>query len=280
MKHLIDLRRFERNLRDVALLLAVALLTGAVLPASATTREQKAARTPDWAAAGDAWRNAPWTADDTPFNSIRVDIDRSTAAGVDPTKTFQSWWERYQKGRTAVTIFGMSYAAYALLRAATGPKNVDAYNAMGWMYYNVERHIIPATYNFARLAFLSSGVEGGAPSYIPLGERLLNKNPYDYEVTLYQARNLAIRNHAGDADRAAQFEKEIAERNPSDPELIRVLADVAWDKACDRHSRSLANEAFGYSDQYIRRLPPNSYRRDEAEQTLQHLKALVEKWQP
>jgi hypothetical protein len=159
------------------------------VPASTAESRKEAA---DGIARYRNWLNSKWTDDDAPYAAIRAEIDAKIKRGVSPDAIANSITEMSNHGfynpkayvdpKIVFTYYYAKHQYYLSTRKTEDPNLVGELNDI---YIIVRNHSeeIPHTYNFARLVYQIGLINYfDYTYYLPLGERLYQKDPNDARI--------------------------------------------------------------------------------------------------
>ena len=171
-----------------------AVCGGLLLPSfvqAAPTWESRYKDAPD--AAQWQWTQAPWDASDKPFIAIRKRIDEAVAKGQKPevlARRFKELARMSAPGapkfkifkRDAKAQFAFGYSSYLAWQAIRLQNNRRGRLALVDVPFALEQPPFPRSYQYARLMFIVASISFQDQRLRWAGERLLKRNPNDYEV--------------------------------------------------------------------------------------------------
>lgn len=130
------------------------------------------------------WTTEKWTADEKPYQRIRLSVDKFVKAGQDPLKLAGQYEvESRHRPTDPQKLFRWAYAAY--LVNLRNPRSREAGAILGPLNAMQNWLIKAHSYEFTRLRFLMQRKENfgsGSRDLIPVGERLHARNPQDHAV--------------------------------------------------------------------------------------------------
>ena len=201
------------------------------------------------------WANEAWTGDDTPYQSIELEVDKSLITSWSISDLLQqASTQAQQKPVASKALFRWAYLARQVVRAQ--PKTYFSYPAIQMISVVLAHGNSPKTYSYARLRFLVSDQN---PAFTELGERLLQRDPNDNSVkyylsidysALFSKRSQRSRNHEVDSQlkqRALTLAEQVIAASPADPDYRAALAAVyvaSWDDK--KNSQDAANGIAAY----------------------------------
>ena len=226
-----------------------------------------------------AWMNAPWTEDDSPYQAVRDTIERVLSSGRKPADVVK----QYQTGTTQrpsdpVAKFGYYYAADRAENVPNGISNLEAWKADGDFNSSVEKHLLPHTYNYARLAFLRNAREVGDIHVIGVGRRLLKQDPQDSSVEYALARVLTYSDTPSDFVQAVTLQKDLARRFPNSPKTAWLLGDIYYHTAYRSHSQADAERSVVAYQHALDVAPPTPEMRNAVRVTVLFIRQLEARW--
>lgn len=222
-----------------------------------------------------AWFNAPCTDNDRPYHDIRDGIDHALATGQKPAVMLQQYeTAARQQPNNSQAVFAYGYAVY---KAATLPNAIsenEAFQEEGKVYYAWEKVHAPHTYNYARLMFLHWSLTAPTPELIPLGKRLLARDPNDYEAEYGLAVMANVSPKASDRSQTVAYQQDLARRFPNDPRQYRLLAAIYRVTAIRSHNQAEADKSIAAFRQYLALAPEFRVQTQENIRLIQELQTM------
>jgi len=226
-----------------------------------------------------AWMNAPLTGDDRPYQALRDAIERALSSGrkpADVAKEYQT--AATQRPADPVAKFGYYYAANRAQNVPNGISNVEAWRAEGDFDSALEKHILPHTYNYARLAFLE-GVYGASDIHlISIGRRLMKRNPKDSAVEYALAKVLTYSDAPSDFAQAVALQQDLARRFPNSPSTYWLLGDVYYHTAYRSRLVADAERSIAAYQRVLDVAPPTPEVRNDVRLTVSFIRNLEARW--
>lgn len=203
-----------------------------------------------------AWFNAPWIIGDSAYQNIRNSIDNAYARGQKPGAVLQRYKETAeQQPSSAQALFGYGYAVYRADTAPNEPAGYDLFQEKGKIYTLSEKFRPPHIYNWTRLMFLHWSLGSPDPKLIPVGKRLLARNPDDYEVEYGLALMANASMKPEERSLAVTYQQDLARRFPNDPRQYRLLAQIYSGNAALSHSQGEADKSIAADQKYLALAP-------------------------
>lgn len=201
------------------------------------------------------WLNAPWTDDDSTYQSLRSDIDISLTKADHPAQKAEKYEEQYKKTPTnAKALFGYCYSAYKASELPNGINKSQFDAKFDDLYTLIAKSKLPLphTYNYARLVFLgASRYHSAGPKLISVGTRLFKHKPSDDEVEYALSTMLTFSSIKKERDQAILYQHDLASRFPSDPRTYRLLGIIYYRMAWLSHSQLEADKSIAaYEREY------------------------------
>lgn len=179
-----------QSILAVMVILAVVLIAADAMHARrpVVATPQRLANIPS---SGDAWVSQAWTGDETPFREFRLSMDRAVAQGQSPAQLAEKYSATKFDIEHPLAVFQWAYPAYLAEKAKALPGDegelYDIRNAM----QSAANFDSPHNYEFDRLRFLAEMTNSSNLALFPMGERLVKRNPKDYEVRLLWTKCMA-----------------------------------------------------------------------------------------
>ena len=193
------------------------------------------------------WLIDPWTGNDKPYKAVRNAIDQAFAKRRITPGTIESYRSRADKRPTdPVAQFRWAYTSYT---AAQQYPPVPQKIIVG--LYPLENVKFPGSYEFARLCFLV-GTRFPNSRLEPFGERLLKRNPKDYEVQYRTLRSFDPTVSPAAKQKALFFLHNLMQLKPNDPSSFGEIGNVyyyIWSRGHDPEAKQRALEGY---NQYLK----------------------------
>lgn len=203
-----------------------------------------------------AWFNAPWIIGDSTYQNIRNSIDNAFARGQKSGAILQRYKEAAeQQPSSSRAFFAYGYAVYKADTAPSEPNGYDLFQEKGKVYDLWEKTRPPHIYNWSRLMFLHWALGSPDPELIPVGKRLLARNPDDYEVEygLALMANASIK--PDERSLALTYQRDLARRFPNDPRQYRLLAEIYKINAARGRNQTDADKSVAANQKYLALAP-------------------------
>jgi hypothetical protein len=168
-----------------------------------------------------------------------------------------------QQPRDPLAQFGWAFAAY---RAAKDAQTFAEHDAkLKGTREALSRVPSPRAYEYARLRFLIENSVAPVVGLLPLGKRLLSRNPGDSEVKYFVRRLLSWSPSLGDKTTALQYARDLVKVEPQNGRY-RAALGAAYKNLFDKTGNpALADNAIAAYRESIQLSPPNSEWREWAE---------------
>lgn len=195
--------------------LAAALLLATAACASQVRAHRVKPIDPDKIPVQYAWTKEQWTGDERPFTNVRKEIDAAIKAGKDRRSIYYEYSKRSQENfNDRRAAFARAYAKYrAGAIKLTEPSELGANSAEARLA-DMGR---PYTYEYMRVRFLLEVSESPFAYYKRLGERLLRRNPDDYDVIYCQMNVLEPGVSDEDDAQVLVLANQLSRLRPKDP---------------------------------------------------------------
>ncbi len=228
-----------------------------------------------------AWLDAPWSGDDTLYQNIRAQIDRSLAGGQDAEAIYHHYQDQaVQKPTDPKAVFGLTYAAYRAEMTPSALDKTQIEHDLGNLYLTIayRRASLPNTYDYARLAFVSNAYNNADPKMKDIGLRLFQRDPNDHDVEYHLAAVLNSSKDSADRQQAVKYEEDLARRVPNDPRIYRLLGMIYYNTAYLQHSQTEADASIAAYQRYLQLAPPDKETRNQISATIEFVQQLKERW--
>ena len=221
-----------------------------------------------------SWTNAAWTADDKPYAELRAKIDQQAFDGPHAAALTYAYEKALLKHPNDVDAqFAYFYAAYLALKLPGGMAEQEASQRTSDMFVEVITHPHPHTYNYARLVYLCESQDMPFPALVPLGKRLMLRDPNDLPVELAQVDNLAYSPRPNERIESLALAERLVKGHPDKASALYSLASAHLAAWIHNRSKQNADETYDAVQNYLRVAPQNDYGRVEARVMLQFLRA-------
>jgi len=223
---------------------------------------------PEWRRKRLEWTTKAWTGDDRPFQVARQDIDKAVASGRQADDLMKNYEKAVmQKPNDALAVFKWSYAAW-LARNRFSNED-EQFKRIGKPREALRNIAFPRPYQFARLRFLVEAWSPETPQFlIPVGDKLLQRNPQDYDVKYYLARLLLTSPNSKQRQRALTYIREFIAQKPQKASYHSLLGGFyfrQWEKSKSRADAANAIKAY---KKYLELAPPDDEWREQAQRLI------------
>jgi len=167
------------------------------------------------------WTVEPWTADERPFKSTRAAIDAAFRSGP-ASKVMKMYGARPADGKDGLTPTVQFRRAYTVYRAAA-LGDVAAGRQLPQVAYDLDHVRSPRSYEFARIRFLIMAHLFPAPQLRQVGERLVRREPKDYDAKYYLVQVLAPGLSPSDRREALGYCQDLLRLGPRRPSSYAIL---------------------------------------------------------
>lgn len=221
-----------------------------------------------------SWLREEWTADEQPYRRIRAAVDKIADAGRLTPAVVRQYKARAKNWTDPVAQFRWGYAAYKLAKKA------DFVNQAGVLQEITDalqtawtpRPQTPRSYEYARLRFLVMGMLQPDRDLRVVGERLLSRNPNDYEVEYLFVSVLSPGITAKEKQQALFHIQALLRKYPQKRARIHsLLGGVHYKLWVVSQSQADADKAVAAYRQYLRLASPHDKWRQNAMQMIKHI---------
>ena len=200
------------------------------------------------------WTTAPWNGDDRPYQRIRATIDNAVAGGRKPQELMYFYEASALKNpNDPQAQFRWAYAAY---KAAL---TVDYYTGESILSKPRDALVLgpfPHTYEYVRLIFLTEDyAEMFVTQLLPVGKRLLLRNPNDLDVKYAVAGDLMFSRSQADRQTALIYVEQLIRTEPERPHPRALLGLFYYRQWRVSRSKDDAYKAISSYEQYLQRAP-------------------------
>lgn len=210
------------------------------------------------------WATESWTGDDTPYRKIKLAIDRAVAKKT-LTAAAMTNYERAadQSPTDPQAQFQWAYASFQAQRLLPLlPQKVFPWTGV------FQRAPFPHSYEIARLAFLMETHGGGEPHLQSLGERLLVRNPADYDVEYNLVRCIDSSLSPQMRDKALAHANHLMHMRPKYALSYAALGNIYFNIWLGKNDRVAGAKAIKAYQEYLRLGPPDKMGRQTAEKLI------------
>lgn len=211
-----------------------------------------------------SWITEKWTGDERPYAAARENINNDFSHGgitVAYLKGLETAWAKNE--RDPLTLFRWAYARYRAqgLHPAIPFTTMPDYGAF-------DEAPSPHAYEYARARFLTETSLSRHRELMPLGKRLLARNPDDFDVEYAYATCFGETMSAEEKQAALAYSDNLIEKYPKKPSVYAVKGGVYFSYWIDHRNKQDARDAIQWYQQYLRLAPANYEWRKEASSTI------------
>ncbi len=225
-----------------------------------------------------AWTREEWTANDAPYRNTMTEIDFVARAHKDMAALASQYQAQakskpYQYPYSPTAQFRWAYATYLAgnndARYINTSDYTKAWDSLGYCF-------AVHSYTYDRLHFLMMTTDATGPELTFIGDRLIRRDPHDYEVK-YRYVTRLMNAHISNQEwhRALAYCQDLHTLRPSDPRYLLAYAAIYnGAKAATGDSQAQA-EVIGYYQKFLNEAQPNDPNRRYAETQITLLKKLA-----
>lgn len=231
----------------------------AIIPSSS---EQKNSTDSKW-----TWTDEKWNGNDTPYVKIRQSIDKAIAAGQKPDtllKKYQVIGKAQPSNPQAQ--FQWAYAAWQARKAVD--KYKDQYQKLSPVREVLVKVTSPATYQYVRLRFVIEAWFFPASELKFVGERLIKRNPNDYDVKYYLVSILDTSTSSAEWKTALKYAKDLIRIDSKRSSAYSALGGVYFASWLKTKNKLHGKEAINAYRKYLVIAPKNAEWRAQAERLI------------
>ena len=226
-----------------------------------------------------AWMNAPLTDDDRPYQALRNHIEQALSSGRKPAEVAKEYQNAaVREPADALAKFGYYYAASRAANVPNGISPSDAMKAGNDFESLIEKHSLPHTYNYARLAFLNGVYAASDIRLISMGRRLMKRDPQDSSVEYALAKVLTYSDAPLDFTQAVALQQDLARRFPNSPKTYWLLGDIYYHTAYRSHNQADVERTIAAYQHVLDVAPPTPEVRDAVRVTVLFIRNLEARW--
>jgi hypothetical protein len=220
------------------------------------------------------WIKEKWTSNDKPYLALRTLIDKEVNARKnrpDRLQVLVKQYENHAKKRPtkAQDQFAWAYSAYQA--SANGMLIRGGWGTPRDLSLALSQPKSPQSYQFARLRFLIAGWWRPIQELIPLSERLLQRNPKDYETKFYVVKVLSTGSQT-QVRRAVRLAEEMVSERPNKRNSHAALADARWCLFLKTRKKEDGKAAIVAGETYLSMLPKDAPSRAECEDIIRSIR--------
>ena len=215
------------------------------------------------------WKTTLWTQDNEPYLRTRLAIDKSIAQGQKPSILERRYKSAVQKDfYDSKSVFRWAYAAYKVARAQ---RTKETENLLLEVIKVMDGTIKPRVSDWTRLRFLVGIRSWPDVKLIPVGNRLLKRNPKDNELKYEFIDLLNSSSSLTDSRRALAMAQNLVKSDPKKPAYRSALAGAYSNLWQRNYNLADSNRAIQEYRTYLKMAPPNEPFRKDAEFWIQWL---------
>ena len=218
-----------------------------------------------------SWLTEKWTGNEKPYATARENIDNDFSHGritVAYLSNLEEAWN--QNEHDPLTLFRWSYARYVSqnLNPALPFTTVPSYGAF-------DEVTSPHTYQYTRVRFLTEVMIGSHPELMAAGQRLLDRNPNDFDVEYGLTACFPQYMSANDKDTALAYATHLINKYPNKPSVYSVKGGIYFGYWIDHRDKGDARNAIKWYQQYLRLAPANYVWRKQAKSIIALLQSRI-----
>ena len=188
------------------------------------------------------WIIEMWTGKDAQYRQIRNNIDQRMARGEDVALIAYNLRKQLRHPLDTKEQFRWAYAAYQTVKHEKDTNPDQTIGDIVLALRNADHMNPPRSYEYSRLRYLA--MVRAFPEYMlkPMGERLLKRNPKDYDVMFCQVVVLEPGVNKVDEATSLAYTRTLIKVQPNTPRPYRLLGDVYYKMWLNRVLHHSADE--------------------------------------
>lgn len=242
-------------------IVAIAISALLPLPAASQAQNNQGFGGPGSKTEEDSWMEMPFSGDDRPYTRSRLDIENAFEQGAEPNKLVQKYRNLARQNPNDLKAqFRWAYASYQAVKAKTILSH-DLSSAIR----KLQSFKPPYTYECARLRFILEARVSPRQKLKLLGERLLRKNPNDFDVKYNLIKVIEPTASSWDKQKAVLYCQQLIKSFPKKNSPYAMLGFVYFRSWLKAKNKADAQEAISAYREYVRRVPANDSFRKQAQ---------------
>lgn len=219
--------------------------------------------TPEW-----SWTTEQWAEQDFKYHQARMTIWEAIMEGQKPIALASRYKANakttpYNPPYDALAQFRWAYAAYQAALADPKYRNSAEFSlASHALAYGAS----PRNYEYARLRFLMESMSWPDPRLKPVGLRLLQRDPHDYQAKYELIEVLDGAGVPADKQIALRYSREMIRQFPKNPRTVSSLAWTYYVLWLQDRDPADADGAVAAYRQYLALVPTDDSSRPKVEQ--------------
>lgn len=209
------------------------------------------------------WTKEQWSDSDQSFKILRLQIEKSLARK--PRNQWLPWITRLRadsnKSPQQVGLFFKWAYATFLYTAETGKRD---FKSAAEIQKRFSMDALPKSYEMARLRFLTEARLFASPNLLPLSERLLKRDPKDYDVGYLSINMFNVRDSPQRA-RAIQLARQLVKIAPNRGSAQASVGWVYFRIWLDTRNPKDAQTSIAAYQRYLQLAPSNDPFRDKVQ---------------
>ena len=253
----------------------------------AQTEKKMVFSTPGWGPTQWNWATEKWDGNEKKYRDMRLAIDQKIKQGANPVELARQYQKQARSWTDAPGQYRWAYAAYKAAEARGFPEKDETLKGISMedirqaLDKAADEETSSRNYEYARLRFLSFARVWPESRLTPMGERLLKRNPKDFEVRFQQLRLLAPGVREGERAEALSHVNWVFKNMPNDPIGHYLLGSVYSRIRMSTWSQADADKAIAAYQKFLQIAPSNEkYRpyRQKAEKEISFIRRMQEHW--
>jgi hypothetical protein len=228
---------------------------------------------PGWGPTQWDWTKEKWDGNEKMYRDMRLAIDKQIKQGANPIELARQYQKQARSWTDSPGQYRWAYAAYEAARKRGFPERDEALKGISMedirqaLDQAADEEASARNYEYARLRFLAFARVWPESRLAPMGERLLRRNPEDYEVRYW---TIQVQSPTTDPDGKVMLSHVnwILKNMPSNPMGHYLLGEAysrIWMSTWDKNDSDKAIAAY---NSYFQRVPQDHRYRKSAERRI------------
>lgn len=173
-----------------------------------------------------AWVSEKWSGDEIPYKQFRISVDNAVQQGQSPAKLAEKYSDGKQDRQHPLAVFRWAYPAYLAEKQKGFPERSQVMQDIrDYMQYATD-FSPPHNYEYDHLRFLAITHNEPIMQLAIMGERLVQRNPEDYEVRYLWGECMSTSSEYARTKNSVDNARILVKTFPKDPIAQLLLAGI------------------------------------------------------
>ncbi len=233
-----------------------------VTPLSLSSSSEARKKNPTSKGRAPLWTEEVWTGNEAPYTKIRLEIENLNNANQKLPAMIEETGDKAQKDVNN-SLLGYRWAYLCYKAATLDLKEGESQLPLASRAISIS--VSPKVYEYSRLRFLINVRSFPSSQFRSLGERLVKRDPNDYDVKFYMLKLLTPGLSTEDKKLAVGYAQDLIRMWPNSTSAHSGLGGVYYRSWLVSKSKSDADNAIQAYEKYLQIAPPNHEFRKQAQ---------------